>query len=120
MYYAVAAVASSGVSPMVRVPASEPWMFKRVLDAGAHAVMVPMCETKEQAEAIVRACKYPSKSHPGGFRGTGAMFAPGHFNQNGREYLLSANNNVMICVQIESRTAVENVEAIASVDGIGM
>jgi 4-hydroxy-2-oxoheptanedioate aldolase len=47
------------------------------------------------------------------------MFAPAAFNQNGREYLLTANENVMICVQIESRTAVENVEAIASVQGIG-
>jgi 4-hydroxy-2-oxoheptanedioate aldolase len=48
------------------------------------------------------------------------MFAPAAFNQNGRDYLLSANTNVMICVQIESRTAVENVEAIASVEGIGL
>jgi 4-hydroxy-2-oxoheptanedioate aldolase len=47
------------------------------------------------------------------------MFAPAAFNQNGRDYLLSANDNVMICVQIESRKAVENVEEIASVDGIG-
>lgn len=48
------------------------------------------------------------------------MFAPAAFNQNGRDYLLTANENVMICVQIESRTAVENVEAIAAVDGIDM
>lgn len=48
------------------------------------------------------------------------MYAPAAFNQNGREYLLSANDNVMICVQIESRKAVENVEAIAAVDGIDM
>lgn len=48
------------------------------------------------------------------------MFAPAAFNQTGREYLLSANENVMICVQIESRKAVENVEEIANVDGIGM
>jgi 4-hydroxy-2-oxoheptanedioate aldolase len=48
------------------------------------------------------------------------MFASANFNQNGREYLLSANENVMICVQIESRLAVENVEAIAAVEGIDM
>lgn len=53
-------------------------------------------------------------------RGTGAMYAPTAFNQNGREYLLTANDNVMICVQIESRRAVENVEEIAAVDGIDM
>ncbi|KEY64027.1 hypothetical protein S7711_07391 [Stachybotrys chartarum IBT 7711] len=120
MYLQIGAISSSGVSPIVRVPASEPWMFKRVLDAGAHGIMVPMCETKEQAEAIVKACKYPSREWPNGVRGAGAMFAPAAFNQNGRDYLLSANTNVMICVQIESRTAVENVEAIASVEGIDM
>lgn len=47
------------------------------------------------------------------------MFAPDAFKQNAREYLSTANDNVMICVQIESRKAVENVEEIASVDGIG-
>ncbi|KAH8171127.1 hpcH/HpaI aldolase/citrate lyase family protein [Sarocladium implicatum] len=120
MYQSVGAIASSGVSPMVRIPASEPWMFKRVLDAGAHAVMVPMCETKEQAEAIVKAAKYPSPDFPGAFRGSGAMFAPANFNQTSREYLFTANKNVMVCVQIETRLAIENVDAIASVPGIDM
>lgn len=48
------------------------------------------------------------------------MFAPAAFNQTGREYLLTANDNVMVCVQIESRKAVENVGEIAAVDGIDM
>ncbi|KAJ9157217.1 Aldolase citrate lyase family protein [Pleurostoma richardsiae] len=120
MYLQVGAVSTSGVSPMVRIPASEGWMMKRALDCGAHAIMVPMCETKEQAEAIVRACKYPSPSWPNGIRGAGAMYAPAAFNQTGRDYLLKANDNVMVCVQIESRKAVENVEEIAAVDGIDM
>lgn len=75
---------------------------------------------QEQAQAIVQASKYPSARWPKGIRGAGAMFGPAAFNQNGREYLLSANENVMVCVQIESRLAVENVEAIAAVDGIDM
>ncbi|KAH6983299.1 Pyruvate/Phosphoenolpyruvate kinase-like domain-containing protein [Ilyonectria sp. MPI-CAGE-AT-0026] len=120
MYLQVGAISSSGASPIVRVPGSEPWMIKRVLDAGAHAIMVPMCETKEQAEDIVRATKYPSDNWPQGLRGAGAMFAPAAFNQTGRDYLLRANDNVMICVQIESRKAVENVEEIAQVEGIDM
>ncbi|KAK0385378.1 hypothetical protein NLU13_7854 [Sarocladium strictum] len=120
MYHSVGAIASSGVSPMVRIPASEPWMFKRALDAGAHAIMVPMCETKEQAEGIVKAAKYPSKEFPGAFRGAGALFAPANFNQTGREYLFTANRNIMVCVQIETRLAIENVEAIANVPGIDM
>ncbi|OHW98902.1 aldolase citrate lyase family protein [Colletotrichum incanum] len=120
MYLQVGAISTSGVSPIVRIPASEHWMMKRALDCGAHAIMVPMCESKEQAEGVVRACKYPSSRWPKGLRGAGAMYAPAAFNQTGREYLLSANDNVMVCVQIESRKAVENVEDIAAVDGIDM
>ncbi|KIL85275.1 hypothetical protein FAVG1_11706 [Fusarium avenaceum] len=120
MYLQISAISSSGVSPVVRIPADEPWMVKRALDAGAHAIMVPMCETKEQAERIVKSAKYPSKSYPNSFRGTGAMFAPAAFNLTGRDYLLNANSNVMIFVQIESRKGVENVEEIATVDGIDM
>lgn len=134
MYLQVGAISSAGASPIVRVPGSEPWMLKRALDSGAHAVMVPMCETAAQAEAIARACKYPSPrpgsrwapsscSGPaggGGIRGAGSMFAHAAFNQTGREYLLSANDNVLVCVQIESRTAVDNVEAIAAVPGVDM
>lgn len=48
------------------------------------------------------------------------MFAHSAFNQTGREYLLSANDNVMVCVQIESQKAVDNVEEIAAVDGVDM
>lgn len=45
VYHAVAAVASAGCSPVVRVAGIENWMIKRALDAGAHGIMVPMCET---------------------------------------------------------------------------
>ncbi|KAJ0272405.1 hypothetical protein COL940_010449 [Colletotrichum noveboracense] len=74
----------------------------------------------EQAEAVVRACKYRSARWPQGLRGAGAMFAHSAFNQTGRDYLLSANDNVMVCVQIESQKAVDHVEEIAAVDGVDM
>jgi 4-hydroxy-2-oxoheptanedioate aldolase len=48
------------------------------------------------------------------------MFASAAFGQTGREYLLSANGNVKVCIQIESRRAVENIEEIAAVEGIDM
>ncbi|KAH7014082.1 2-dehydro-3-deoxyglucarate aldolase [Microdochium trichocladiopsis] len=121
MYLQIGAISSSGVSPIVRIPTDEPWMVKRALDAGAHAIMVPMCETASQAEAIVRAAKYPdTKKWPAGRRGAGAMFAPAAFNQNGRDYLFRANDNVMVCIQIETRLALENIEAIVAVEGIDM
>lgn len=75
---------------------------------------------QEQAEAVVRACKYRSARWPQGLRGAGAMFAHSAFNQTSREYLLSANDNVMVCVQIESQKAVDNVEEIAAVEGVDM
>ena len=46
MYLAVGAIASAGASPIVRIPTSEAWMMKRALDAGAHGIMIPTCETK--------------------------------------------------------------------------
>ncbi|KAH8200555.1 hypothetical protein TruAng_005273 [Truncatella angustata] len=109
MYLQVGAIASSGCSPIVRIPSSESWMMKRVLDAGAHAIMVPMCEMKVGLNE--------SKQRPSYAR-VNTRRTIGH--KTGREYLLSANDNVMICVQIESRKAVENVEEIAKVDGIDM
>ncbi|KAL2811092.1 Phosphoenolpyruvate/pyruvate domain-containing protein [Aspergillus granulosus] len=116
MYIQIAGITSAGCSPIVRIPSSEPWMMKRALDAGAHGIMVPMCETKEQAEAIVSGCRYP----PAGKRGAGAMFAHSAFNMSSREYLTTANERVVVIVQIESRTAVENCEEIAAVDGVDM
>jgi 4-hydroxy-2-oxoheptanedioate aldolase len=41
---------SAGVSPIVRVPADEPWMVKRALDAGAHGILVPMCDSKARSD----------------------------------------------------------------------
>lgn len=63
--------------------------------------------------------KYPSKRWPQGIRGAGAMFAPANFNQDSRQYLDTANNNVLVIVQIETRKAVENVDDIAATDGVG-
>ena len=91
-------------------------MMKRALDAGAHGIMVPMCETAEQARSIVAGCKYP----PAGIRGAGAMFAHSAFNQSPREYLTTANDNIVVILQIESRKAVENCEEIAGVEGVDM
>jgi len=75
---------------------------------------------QEQAVAVVRGMKYPGKRWPQGRRGCGAMFAGDNFNQDGRRYLETANDNVLVIVQIESQQGLANVEEIASTDGIGM
>ncbi|KAK4547326.1 hypothetical protein LTR36_000982 [Oleoguttula mirabilis] len=119
MYHAVAAVASGGASPVVRVAGSENWMIKRALDAGAHGIMVPMCETAEQATAIARFAHYPNpQTFPSGTRGAGGLFANPSFALAAPEYLRRANELVTVIVQIESRAGVTNCAEIAAVDGI--
>ncbi|KAI1846368.1 hypothetical protein JX265_011950 [Neoarthrinium moseri] len=115
-YYELAnAIASEGASPIVRVPWSEEWMIKRALDAGAHGILTPMCHTPDDAKRIVSYCKYP----PLGSRGYGPMYAshsiPGI---KAGEYDSGADKGLMVAVQIESRSGVDNVEEIAKVEGL--
>jgi len=110
------AIASEGVTPIIRVPWTEEWMIKRALDSGAHGVMTPMCHTAEDAAKIVKYSKYP----PVGSRGYGPMFAthalPGV--APGKDYDDEAAKDLLVVVQIESVSGVENVEKIAAVDGL--
>lgn len=64
----------------------------------------------------MRYCRFP----PQGTRGAGSFFAPTHWGLDIGQYMDSANDAVMIIVQIETPLGVENAEAIASVPGIGM
>lgn len=96
--------------PIVRPQWNDPVIIKRVLDIGAFGVLVPWVNSKEEAEAAVRACKYP----PAGIRGYGprraALLDP--------EYYSTANEEVLIVIQIETRQALDNLEEILSVPGL--
>ncbi|KAJ5825230.1 hypothetical protein N7474_002368 [Penicillium riverlandense] len=110
------AVGAERASPIIRVPWGEEWMIKRALDAGAHGIMTPMCHSEADAAKIVSYAKYP----PLGTRGYGPMFATHSFPEvmPGSDHDDNANDGVLVVVQIESRSGVENVEKIAKVDGI--
>ena len=118
-YELAAAVASEGASPIIRIPWAEEWMIKRALDAGAHGVLTPMCHTAEDAAKIVKFSKYPSKAG-GGTRGYGPMYAIHAFPgvAGGADYDDSADCNLVVAVQIESKQGVANVDAIAAVPGL--
>jgi 2-dehydro-3-deoxyglucarate aldolase len=105
--------AGPGCPCLVRVPAGEEVWIKGALDIGAAGVIVPQVHTAEQAERVVRLCKYP----PQGSRGVGVARAQGY---GGRltEYLATANEQVAVVVQAESAEAVRNIGAIARVPGI--
>ncbi|RTE77654.1 hypothetical protein BHE90_007882 [Fusarium euwallaceae] len=109
------AIASEGASPIIRVPWNEEWMIKRALDAGCHGILTPMCHSADDARKIVQYSKYP----PLGSRGYGPMFAPHCFHGlPPGQYDERANKDLLVAVQIESRSAVENVQEIAQVEGV--
>ena len=103
------------ITPIVRVPAPLPHLIGQQLDLGASGVMVPMVETSEMAQTLAASAHYP----PEGRRG--AAFAIAHDDYIGGDIptkVASANENVLTIAQIETSGGVENVDAIASVDGI--
>src|SRR5262245_41599827 len=101
--------------PMVRVPATEYHFLARVLDVGALGLMVPMVESVEQARLIVQSAKYP----PLGRRG--AAFGMAHDDYQGGDAVAkmqAANAEVLLIAQIETARGLDNLEAIAAVEGI--
>jgi len=100
-----------GVVPLTRVPANEGWMIGKALDAGAQGVIVPLVNSREEAAAAVRACRYP----PSGIRSYGPI----------RAALVSATRdtqalgNAVLCfVMVETREALDNIDEIASTPGL--
>lgn len=101
------------VTALVRLPAADPALAARVLDAGADGIVVPRVETAEQAAAMIAACRYP----PAGRRGIGPHRASGYGTRIG-DYLTHANERVAVIIQIESREAVDRCAQIAATDGL--
>lgn len=102
----------SGVTPMVRVPWNEPGIIGKVLDAGAYGVICPMVNTPEEARNLVQYCKYP----PQGSRSNGPIRA-GVYGEGGN-YQKTANDEILVIPMIETKQAIENIEAILDVPGI--
>ncbi|YBV94748.1 4-hydroxy-2-oxoheptanedioate aldolase (plasmid) [Phyllobacteriaceae bacterium JZ32] len=108
------AIQARGGQAVVRPPVGEAWLIKQVLDIGAQTLLIPMVETVEQAQQLVRAVRYP----PQGIRGVGAALArASNFNRI-PDYLQTANEEICLLVQVESRAGLEAIEAIAAVEGI--
>jgi 4-hydroxy-2-oxoheptanedioate aldolase len=112
----IATIASAGISaPLVRIPYNSVEWFKWALDAGAWGILTPMVNTREEAQRIVSNSKYP----PLGSRSIGGVFAPYSFGDTDRtDYLARANDELLVCVQIESAQGVQNLDEILSVPGI--
>ena len=108
------AVAPYPAVPVVRAPIGDPVVIKQLLDLGAQNLLVPMVDSVAQAEAMVRAVRYP----PHGVRGVGSALARSSRWSRIPDYLARASDLVSLTVQIETAEGLEQAAAIAVVDGV--
>ncbi|MBI3693967.1 MAG: 2,4-dihydroxyhept-2-ene-1,7-dioic acid aldolase [Acidobacteria bacterium] len=102
-----------GVAPLVRLSFNDPVQAKRVMDAGAHGVIVPMVNSRAEAERAVAAVRYP----PRGARGVGLARAQG-YGAGFEEYRAWLERESVVIVQIEHIQAVEHLDEILRVEGV--
>jgi 4-hydroxy-2-oxoheptanedioate aldolase len=108
------AVADAGGVPLARVPKGNHDYIKRVLDAGAWGIVVPMVDTVEQAKIAIAAAKYP----PVGNRSLGGGMHSLNFDCSSSEYFQQANDEILVVLQTESPRGVANAEEIYSLPGV--
>lgn len=104
------AIELAGGTPIVRVPWNEPGIIGKMLDAGAHGVVVPMVNTREQAEAVVRSVRYA----PEGSRSWGPVMA-GMRHADNRSW---ADEHIAVVPMIETVEAISNLDDILTVPGV--
>jgi 4-hydroxy-2-oxoheptanedioate aldolase len=105
------AISTTDCVPLARVNWNEPGAVMRLLDGGAYGIICPMINTAAECKRFVGACRYP----PGGYRSYGPTRARVYA---GTGYDLSANQEILTIAMVETREAVDNIEEIASVEGL--
>jgi 4-hydroxy-2-oxoheptanedioate aldolase len=108
------AIADAGCVPLARVPRGDHDHIKRVLDAGAFGIVVPMVNTVAEAKAAIAAAKYP----PQGNRSVGGTLHALNFDAASGDYYKHANDEILVILQTESPEGVDNAEAIYSLPGV--
>lgn len=101
------------VSAIVRPPANDAVLIKRVLDVGAQTLLIPFVQNVAEAEAAVSAMRYP----PRGIRGVAGTTRATRFGRI-KDYAARAADELCLLVQVETMEAMEHLEAIAAVDGV--
>lgn len=104
---------NTDMSAVVRVASNDAALFKRVLDMGAQSVMVPYVQTAQEAAAAAHAMRYG----PGGMRGMAGMTRATRYGQVD-DYFNTAEGELCLIVQVETLLGLENLEAIATTDGV--
>ena len=107
----LAAISTTPVVPLARVPWNEPAYVMKILDAGVYGIICPMINSRVEAEALVRACKYP----PRGDRSFGPVRASLYA---GADYVDHANDQLVVLPMIETAEALKNLDEILSTPGV--
>jgi 4-hydroxy-2-oxoheptanedioate aldolase len=110
----LASIADAGCTALARVPANRHDHIKRVLDNGAHGIVVPMVNSRDEALAAVAAAMYP----PVGNRSVGGSVHALNFGATANDYYARANEEILVVLQCEHLKAVEDADLIFSVPGI--
>lgn len=109
-----AIIAASGCVPLARIPWNTVENIKRVLDTGAWGVVVPMVNSRAEAEAVVKAARY----RPIGERTIGGQLHATNFATDAATYYAKANDEILVVIMAEHIDAVANIDSILSVPGI--
>jgi len=107
----LAAISTTPVVPLARVPWNDPAHVMKILDAGVYGIICPMINSRAEAEALVRACKYP----PRGDRSFGPVRASLYA---GTDYVDHANDQLLVLPMIETAEALKNLDEILSTPGV--
>ncbi len=121
------------VTPLVRIPMNGrenlQWQVKQALDLGAFGIVFPYVETREETENAIRSMRYPQRRgdaamEPAGLRGASPGIArwfwgASDYFDRADVWPLDPSGDLLAVIQIESKKAVDNIEAIAAVPGIG-
>ncbi len=109
----IATIQGKGIKPYVRIADNDPIIIKRILDAGAEGIIVPMVNSQAEAQKAVEACFYP----PIGKRGVGLARAQG-YGFNFDEYKNTTAKDIKVIAQIEHIDAIDDLEGIIKTQGI--
>lgn len=106
------AVAPYSAPAVVRPPIGETYMIKQLLDLGAQNILIPIVETADEAKRLVEAVRYP----PRGVRGVAGSTRAARFGHIA-DYLATADEEICLLLQVETRKGFDNFDAILAVEG---
>lgn len=107
------ATSESATHPVVRPPWNDQVVIKRYLDAGVQTFLVPYVQDEEEARAAVASTRYP----PRGVRGFASASRASRYGRV-KDYYARCEEEICVLVQIETRRALGNLEAIAALEGV--